>query len=156
MAITYNRDKLKGSTKTQCDFNVAHNFSLEIDSVITGGIHKIEGIEVEHDVIEYRDGNDPVTHFRPGMKKPGRMKIHKDWSSTSEFFNWYMTVMNGKTERKSISVVIHDDAGGEAMRLNFFECYPSKWSGPSFDAKSSAHANETIDVVFETMEWKGA
>jgi len=153
-AITFGRDKLKGSTKTPGDFNLSSHFGLEIDGIITNGVHKVEGLEVENETVTYRDGEDRDTHFRPGIRKPNRVKITKDWSSTNEFYNWYKTVKEGKTERKSISVVLHNDAGEEAMRINLFNCYPTKWYGPTFDSKTSAHATEAIDVLFETIEWK--
>jgi len=154
MAVKFGRDQLKGSTKTQGDFNLAHKFTVEIDGVMVGGIHRVDGIEHEHEVVEYQDGDDMYTHLRPGRQKPGRITIEKDWSSTKEFFNWRQTVINGKVERKSCSIAFHNDAGEESMRINLFDCYPTKWKGPSLNARTSAHATETIEILFERMELK--
>jgi len=57
-------------------------------------------------------------------------------------------------ERKSISVIFHNDAGEEAGRMNLFNCWPGGYKGPALNAKSSAHATEKIEISFETMEWK--
>ena len=111
MAVTFSRDKLKGTTKTQGDFNLAHRFALEIDGVLTNGVHKIEGLDHESEVIEYHDGEDGTTHYRPGRQKAGTIRIEKDFSSTKEFDEWRKKVVDGKVERKSISVIIHNDAG---------------------------------------------
>jgi hypothetical protein len=43
--LTFGREKLKGTSKTQGDFNLQNRFSLEIDGVAVGGTHTIEGIE---------------------------------------------------------------------------------------------------------------
>jgi len=154
MAVKWNRDSLKGSTKTQGDFNLAHRFTIEIDGVAIGGVHTIEGLEHEHEVVEYHDGDEGVTRFRPGRQKQGRIKIHRDFSATKEFFNWRKTVVDGKTERKSMSIVLLNDAGEEAIRYNLFECWPSKYYGPSLNARNSAHATEALEIAFETFEMK--
>ena len=151
----FGRDQLKGTTKTQGDFAPGHQFNIEIDGIIVGGIHKIDGIQFEFDVIEYQDGDDMVTHYRPGRPKPGKITIEKDWSSTREFFNWRDSCIKGKVDRKSASVIFHNDAGEESSRINFFHCYPNKWTGPELNARSSAHATEKLEIVFEAVELKG-
>ena len=153
--VTYGREKLKGTTGTQGDFNLSNRFSCEIDGVLVAGVNTIDGIDSETDIVDYKDGEDGTMHTRPGNHKPGKMTIQKDWSNTMEWYNWRQTVMNGKVERKSISVIFHNDAGEEAGRMNFFSCWASKWSGPKLNAKNSAHATETIEVSWETCEYKG-
>ena len=149
------REKLKETTRTQGDFNLAkRNFSLEIDGVIVNGVHSVEGFENETEIIEYKDGEDGTIHTRPGNRKPGTMVVVKDWSGTDEFSNWQKAVLDGKGERKSISVIFHNDAGEEAGRLNLYSCYPTKWSGPALNAKNSGPAQEKIEISWETMDLK--
>ncbi len=154
MAVKWTRDSLKGSTKTQGDFNLAHRFTVEIDGVAIGGVHTIEGLEHEHEIIEYMDGDDGTAHFRPGRPKPGTIKITRDFSATKEFFNWRKSVMDGKVDRKSISIILLNDAGEEAMRYNLYETFPHKYHGPALNARNSAHATEALEIVFETFEMK--
>jgi phage tail-like protein len=153
-AVTFGRDKLKGTTKTQGDFNLANRFSVEIDGVMVGGVHSIEGLENETDVVEYKDGEDGTMHTRPGNHKAGKMTVTKDWSNTSEWYKWRKAVLDGKVERKSVSVIFHNDAGEEAGRMNLFNCWPGWYTGPALNARSSAHASEKIEISYETMEWK--
>jgi phage tail-like protein len=154
MAVTFGREKLKATTKTQGDFNLSNRFSFEIDSVIVAGVHTIDGLESESDVVEYKDGEDGVSHTRPGNHKPGKMTCSKDWSNTSEWYKWRKAVLDGKVDRRSISVIFHNDAGEEAGRMNFYNCWPSKWNGPSLNARSSGHAGEKLEISWETMELK--
>lgn len=154
--VTYNRQKLTTTTKTMGDYNLAHRFNVEIDGVQVGGVHTVTGLETEHDMVEWQTGEDIVTHFRPGRHKPGKVHLEKDFSATSEFFNWRQAVVNGKVDRKSISIIMLADDGTEALRFNLFDCYPTKWTGPSLNAKQSAHATEGIDIIFERMEMKTA
>ena len=48
MPLTFGRESLQATSKTQGDFNLQNRFSMEIDgaSVTGGGPHKIEGIEI--------------------------------------------------------------------------------------------------------------
>jgi phage tail-like protein len=154
MAVKWTRESLKGSTKTQGDFNLAHRFTMEIDGVAIGGVHTIEGLEHEHEVVEYHDGDEGTTRFRPGRTKQGRCKIVRDFSATKEFFNWRKTVTDGKVERKSVSIILLNDAGEEAMRYNLHECWPIKYHGPALNARNSSHATEAIEIAFELFEMK--
>jgi phage tail-like protein len=154
MAVTFGREKLKATTKTQGDFNLSNRFSFEIDGVIVAGVHTIDGLESESDVVEYKDGEDGVSHTRPGNHKPGKMTCAKDWSNTSEWYKWRKAVLDGKVDRRSISVIFHNDAGEEAGRMNFYNCWPSKWNGPALNARSSGHAGEKLEISWETMELK--
>ena len=154
MPVTFGPAKLKGSTKTQGDFNLSNRFSFEIDSVMIGGVHSIEGIEHETDVIEYKDGEDGTTHTRPGNHKPGKMVVTKDWSNTPEWYIWRKAVVEGRVDRKSVSVIFHNDAGEEAGRMNFYDCWPIKWDGPTLNARSSGHATEKLTISWERMELK--
>jgi phage tail-like protein len=154
MAVKFAREALKGTTKTQGDFNLTSRFNVEIDGVTIGGIHNVQGLDTEHDTVEYQDGDDHFTHYRPGRSKTGIIKIEKDWSSTDEFYKWFSTVMAGKVERKSVSFVFLNDAGEEASRINLFDAWPKKWSIQGINSRTSGHASETLEIVYERMEMK--
>ena len=132
---------------------VASRFSVEIDGVLVGGVHTIDGIEHENEVVEYKDGDDGVVHTRPGRQKAGRIMITREWSNTSEWYRWFKAALDGKVQRKSMSIVFLNDAGDES-RLNLFDCWPRKWAGPVLNAKNSAHATEILEIVFERLEMK--
>ncbi|MDB6034581.1 MAG: wapA, partial [Verrucomicrobiales bacterium] len=163
------RDKLRGTTKTQGDFSIASRLAVEIGHA---------------QVIEYKDGDDPITHKREAKSK--------DWSNTAEWYKWRKAVLDGKVDRKSMSVIFHNDAGEEAsrynffeawpcrwkapelnshsrksisvifmndageetMRYNFFRAWPRKWTGPALNARNSGHATEKLEISWETMELK--
>ncbi len=144
------RDKLKGATKTQGDFNLSNRFTVEIDGVVVPNVVRIESADLERVLQEFsktRKGGD--------VNRPGRITITKDWSNTSEWYKWRKAVIEGRVQRKSVSIIFHNDAGEEA-RMNFFHCFPTKWQGPELNAKSSGHATEKIEVQWETMELKAA
>jgi phage tail-like protein len=83
----------------------------------------------------------------------GHMKITFDWTKMNLFREWIQAVATGTGQRKSISVIFHNDAG-EEMRMNFFECWPTKWTGPALNAKNSGHASEELEITFEKIQVK--
>ena len=66
----------------------AYRFSAAIDGVLVAGVHTIDGLESESDIVEYKDGEDGTMHTRPGNHKAGKMSVTKDWSNTSEWYKW--------------------------------------------------------------------
>jgi phage tail-like protein len=140
------------------------NVKVQINGVNVAGVHAIENLnayiaqakmqETPSDISEYKDGEDGVNRTRPGNHKPGKITLTKDWSNTLEWYQWYKTVIDGKTDRRSISVIFHDDAGVEAGRMNFYSCWPVKHTLPSAEAKNSGHATETIELTCDRLEWK--
>jgi phage tail-like protein len=154
MPVLWTRQKLQGTTKTMGDPNQAHRFTVEIDGVTVGGIKAVEGLEFEHEIIEYHDGDNGTTQFRPGRQKQGRVKLVRDFSATKEFVQWRQTVVDGKVARKSVSIVLLADDGTEAIRYNLHECWANKYIGPTLNSASSANATEALEIVFEIMEMK--
>ncbi len=45
-----------------------------------------------------------------------------------------------------------DDAGQEVLRWNFHRGWPRKYEGPTFNAKTSAVAIETLEITHEGFE----
>lgn len=120
-------------------------FALEINGKIVSGI-QVDEIESESTIID----------SEPGPIKINRVKLRKDWSGASEFFKWRKAVLDGKVDRRSMSVIFHNDAGEEAGRYTFHECWPVRYRVTDFGAKNSGHAIEKIEISFETMELKAA
>lgn len=149
-----NRAPLKTTTKTQGDFNLSNRFSVEIDGVPVPGVHSVDGLESESDLTVVKPKGLGAPSPYPGEVRPNVLTITKDWSNTPEFYKWRKAVLDGKVDRRSISVIFHNDAGNEAGRMNFYNCWPAKWKGPSLSATSSGHATESIQIAWETMELK--
>ena len=67
MPVKFSRDVLKGTTKnTAGDFNQQSRFTVEIDGVTQGGIHKVDGLDHEHEMVAYQDADDHFQRIRPG------------------------------------------------------------------------------------------
>ena len=48
--------------------------------------------------------------------------------------------------------MLRNDTGDEQIRWNLKNAFPTKWSGPSFDATGEAVAIETLELTHEGVD----
>jgi phage tail-like protein len=60
-------------------------------------------------------------------------------------------VLEGQVSRRSMSVVLLNDAREEVVRFNFRDAWPVKWSGPNLNAEGSDIAIETLEIAHEGL-----
>lgn len=134
------------SSQHNGDYLPAHNFKLELDGVISGGFKEISGLESEVEIVEYRDGSDPVTHKRPGKVKYSNIVLKRGLSADKSLAQWYQ---QGAVKRKSVSIIFLNDKDEEAARYNFFEAWPCRYA---VYADADGYLIEEIEFVVEKVE----
>lgn len=115
---------LRHMSKHKGDYLPAHAWKVEIDGVIVGGFKSVDGLESEVEIVEYRDGDDPLTHKRPGKATDQRLVLERGFLASGGLRAWFEQDPKAPTERKSGSVIYLDRAGNEVLRYNLFECWP--------------------------------
>ncbi|MEM7335779.1 MAG: phage tail protein [Chloroflexota bacterium] len=131
----------------------AFNFLVEIDGVTVAGFSEASGLNNETDIVEYRNGNEDITVRKlPGLKKFTNISLKRGFTDSKDLWNWRKMVLDGKTQRKSGSIVLLNEAREPALRWNFREGWPSKLEGPSLNAKSSEVAIETLEIACEDIQ----
>jgi len=128
-----------------------YNFKLEIDGISRNGFRECSGLDATSDPIDYREGDEKVYTNR---KLPGQTKysnITLKWGITDDhsLWDWRKKTIDGKTERKNGSIVLMDESGEEKIRWNFVSGWPTKWTGPSFNATATEVAIESLEIVHE-------
>jgi len=128
-------------------------FRLEIDGIQQSGFQECTGLGSHIEVSEYREGGDPAT-VRKLQGKVSYPDIVLKWGSTTstELFDWYSAGVKGQIQRKNGSILLCDDTGTEQVRWNFYQAWPSKWDGPSFNAKGNDIAIETLTISCESVD----
>lgn len=129
------------------------NFAVEIDGLTRMGFRECSGLDASQDPIEYREGTEALTVRKlPGLNKYSNITLKWGMTDDAEMWEWRKKAMTGKVERKNGSIVLLDDTGAEKMRWNFREAWPTKWTGPSFNATGNEVAIETLEIVHEGLE----
>ncbi len=136
----------------------AFNFLLELEGIGEATFSECTGLDTESDVIEYREGKEDITVRKlPGLKKFSNITLKRGFSASTALFDWRKSVMDGKIERKTISIILNDETGTEQLRWNLRDAWPSKWVGPELKASANEVAIETLELCHEGItEMKAA
>lgn len=135
------------------DYLSFHNFRVEIEGVEWGKFRDVDGIGSSTEVIAYQDGDDSQMRKRPGKTTFNNLVLRRGLLNDDSFLKWRRSVEQGKTERKSGSIVLLADDMSEAVRYNFFEAWPCRWEGPSLKAGSKDdNGVEVIELCIERLE----
>ena len=129
------------------------NFKVEIDGITRAGFRECSGLDASQDPIEYREGTDALTARKmPGLTKYSNITLKWGMTDDTELWDWRKKAIAGKVERKNGSIVLLDESGEEKLRWNFREAWPTKWTGPSFNATGNEVAIETLEITHEGLE----
>lgn len=136
-----------------------YNFLVVVNGVsddggaISVGFSEVSGLDVEIDIIEYRNGNETNTVRKlPGLKKFTNITLKRGVTGDMKFWNWALSGINGQLNRADGSVVLLDENRQEVMRWNFRRGWVCKISGPELNSTSKEIATETIEICHEGLE----
>lgn len=136
------------------------NFILEIDGIVQGGFTECSGFGASSDPIDYREGNenpglDPKTVRKlPGMTKYDNISLKWGLTNSTDLYEWYRNIERGVVDRREGSIICLDTEGEEKVRWNFEKAWPTKWTGPTFNATANEVAIETLELVHEGVKQK--
>jgi phage tail-like protein len=140
----------------------AYNFEIVINGVsddgraVRGSFSEVSGLEVDMAPIEYRTGTEDITmRKQPGLKKFNPIVFKRGVIADLALWNWMLEAQRGRVRRVEGSVVLLDENRQEVMRWNFKRAWPSKWVGPSLNAKNNEVAMETLEISHEGLDIDG-
>jgi phage tail-like protein len=138
------------ATGSRTDPFRAFNFLVEIDGISRAAFRDCTGLESSQNAIDYREGGEPL-HVRklPGLNTFSNITLKRGITTDAEFWEWRKKASDGKVERKNGSIILLDEAGAEQLRWNFVNGWPTKWTGPTFNATSNEVAIEAVEIVHE-------
>lgn len=130
------------------------NFRIEIGGIQRGGFREASGLDSSQDPIEYREGNEKFLTARklPGLNKYSNISLKWGITDDASLWDWRKKSIDGKVERKSGSIILINDAGEEKLRWNFRDGWPTKWTGPTFNATGNEVAIETLEIAHEGVD----
>ena len=103
--------------------------SLTVDGQEIAQFSELVGISYEVDAVEFREGGD-ADHVRllPGKSKPPTIALQRPLTSGLELWAWHDAVRAGDIAayRKSITLVLYDNAGKPVARYHLEHAWPSK------------------------------
>lgn len=132
----------------------AYNFKLEIQGVTEAHFTEVSNMEVKVTPIAYREaGNSQVVHYVPGQTEYGAITLRYGLTRSRELWDWFMTGVKGKVQRKNCSIIVLDaDGTTEVLRWNLINAWAAQWRGAMLNALDQEVAIESLTLVCETFE----
>jgi phage tail-like protein len=137
------------SIGSRTDPFLGFRFAVEVEGLVAGGFTEVGGLEVEIEVLEYREGgvNGYIHKCAGPAKHTSNLTLKQGLTDARVLWDWYWDVVQGAIDRKNISVLLLDESGEETVRWNFEQAYPVKWVGPQLRATAGEVAVETLELA---------
>ena len=118
------------------------------------GFSEITGLDVETEVIEYRDGASPEYSKikMPGMQKFSNITMKRGvFQSDNEFYDWWNTVKLNKIERRDLTLSLLNEEHEPVMVWKVKNAWPTKIQSTDLKADGNETAIESIELVHEGL-----
>ena len=118
------------------------------DQTDLGSWTKCEGLALEYDVQEVREGgNNEYVHRLPGRMKLQNLKLTRPIDKdTAKVTDWLASVASDP-KRSTAEIALLDGGGETIASWRFQGIYPVKWSGPTLDTGQNAVALEVLELA---------
>lgn len=118
------------------------------------GFSEVSGLNIESQVIEYRDGASPEYSSRkmPGLRKFANITLKRGiMKSDNEFFTWLNTTKLNTVERRDLTISLLNEEHAPVMTWKVNNAFPVKVEGPSLKASGNEVAIESIELAHEGL-----
>lgn len=135
------------------------SFWVEIQGTISGAFRECTGLGSESDVVT--DPGSGPSGASALNKIPGRLKwnnivLKRGVTTNMEMWTWRGLIEDGKTEDafKNGSIIMYDqnNTQTELARWNFVKGWPSKITGPVFNAATNEIGIEELEIVHHGLK----
>lgn len=129
---------------------MSFNFKLEIEGITVAGFSECTGLNSESNVIDYREGPEPITPRKlPGLNKFSNLTLKRGISIDKQLYEWRKTAADGDITRKNLSIVLQNEKHDEVARWNVINAWISKMMVPDLKANANEVAIETVEITHE-------
>jgi phage tail-like protein len=131
-----------------------YSFVVEIDGIASSAFKSVSGLAAEAEVIEYREGSDPLSSSRklPGRVRYPNVRLSRGLTTTRDLWDWWETVVNGTVDRRNVAIILLDDSRTEVLRWFLRDAWIAKFEAPDLDASGNEVAIETIELAHEGLD----
>jgi len=118
------------------------------------GFTEVSGLDVETEVVEYRDGASPEYSKikMPGMQKFSNITLKRGtFKSDNEYFKWWNTVKLNTIERRDITISLLNEEHAPVITWRVKNAWPSKVQSTDLKAEGNEVAIESMEIVHEGL-----
>ncbi len=131
----------------------AYNFKLIDHGLVQAAFTRVEGLGVVVKRALYRAGGEnSVVRSIPMQTYYPPVKFWYGETDSDELMRWLFTAVNGKVERRDISLALLNEAGtAHVRRWDFFGAWPCEWHGTALDALGDEFAIDCMTITFDRL-----
>ncbi len=118
------------------------------------GFTEVSGLDVETEVVEYREGASPEYSKikMPGMQKYSNITLKRGtFKSDNEYFNWWNTVKLNTIERRDITISLLNEEHEPVVTWKVKNAWPTKIQSTDLKADGNEVAIESMEIVHEGL-----
>lgn len=118
------------------------------------GFTEVSGLDVETEVVEYREGSSPEYSKikMPGMQKFSNITLKRGtFKSDNEFYQWWNTVKLNTIERRDITIKLLNEEHDPVVVWKVKNAWPSKIQSTDLKADGNEVAIESMEIVHEGL-----
>jgi phage tail-like protein len=118
------------------------------DQTDLGSWTKCEGLTVEYDVQEVKEGgNNDYVHRLPGRAKYQNLKLTRPIDKDTQKVAAWLASVASHPKRSTAEIAVLDGGGGTVAKWKLQGIYPIRWSGPTLDTGTNAVALEVLELA---------
>lgn len=118
------------------------------------GFTEVSGLDVQLDVIEYREGASPEYHKikQPGLSKFSNITLKRGtFAGDNQYFEWLNTVQLNKIERRDLTITLLNESHEPVVTWQVKRAWPIKVQSTDLKADGNEVAIETLELAHEGL-----
>lgn len=122
-------------------------FLVKIDGKDFGNWQKCDGLSIEYDIVEYKEGGENgYVHRLPGRVNYPNIKLTRPVDSGSASVSAWVAHLQVRMVPSTVQISVLDPSGISVAQWTLAGVYPIRWTGPSLDVGSNGWATETLEL----------
>ncbi|MCV9930360.1 phage tail protein [Flavobacterium sp. LS1R49] len=118
------------------------------------GFTEVSGLDVETEVIEYRQGASPEYSKikMPGMQKFSNITLKRGtFANDNEYYKWWNTVKLNTIQRRDITIKLLNEEHQPVITWKVKNAWPAKIQSSDLKADGNEIAIESMELVHEGL-----
>jgi phage tail-like protein len=118
------------------------------------GFTEVTGLNIETEVIEYRDGSSPEYNKikMPGLRKFGNITMKRGtFADDNEYYAWFNTVNLNQIERRDVTISLLNENHEPVVVWKVKNAFPIKIQSPDLKSDANEAAIESIEIAHEGL-----
>lgn len=118
------------------------------------GFTEVTGLDMQAEVIEYREGSSPEYHKikMPGMQKFSNITLKRGTiQGDSDFYNWINTINLTVVDRRDIIISLLNEEHSPVMSWKAKNAFPVKVQASDLKSDGNEVAIETLELAHEGL-----